>query len=156
MEECVIAVDSDIFDNLSMQLLIASCIGSAALRQWKHFVFCLTLFLFYFASFLLDCPIKAYDPGEVLRYVYWCLIDTAYLATLFILVRKSFAPLYALIISAVLEALAILCHIFRAIDIKLTDATITNYFYSEVITLTNAGFITLAVLPLLCVIVKRK
>lgn len=155
MEECVIAVDSDLFDNLSMQLLLCSVIGSAAMRKWKHFVFCLTLFSFYFLSFLLDCPIKAYDPGEVWRYLYWCLIDITYLATLFFAVVRNKAPLYALITSAALEAIAIFCHIFRAIDIKLTDAAITNYFYSEVIALTNAGFVTLAVLPILCAIVKR-
>tara|TARA_Y100001938_G_C7960914_1_gene364251 strand:- start:223 stop:693 length:471 start_codon:yes stop_codon:yes gene_type:complete len=155
MEECVIAVDSDLFDNLSMQLLLGSVIASAAMRKWKHLAFCFTLFSFYFLSFLLDCPIKAYDPGEVWRYFYWSLIDIVYLGALFFLVARNKAPLYALITSAVLEAIAIFCHIFRAIDIKLTDAAITNIFYSEVIALTNAGFITLAVLPLLCAIVKR-
>lgn len=156
MEACELAVNSDLFDNLSMQLIIASVVASAALKKWRHFAFCLTLFSFYFLSFFLDCPIKAYDPGEVWRYVYWSLIDIAYLATLYVLVIKKKAPLYALIISAVLEVAAILCHIIRAIDIKLTDAAITNYFYSEVIALTNVGFVTLATLPLLCAIIKRK
>ena len=155
MEECVIAVDGDMFDNLSMQLILLSLISSAALRKWRHFAFCFTLFSFYFLSFLLDCPIKASAPGEVWRYFYWSLIDIVYLATLFFLVARKRAPLYALLISAALEAIAIFCHIVRAIDIKLTDAAITNYFYSEVIALTNAGFVTLAVLPLLCAIVKR-
>lgn len=155
MEECVIAVDSDMFDNLSMQLILASIVASAAFRKWRHFTFCTTLFLFYVLSFLLDCPIKAYDPGEVWRYLYWSLIDIVYLAALFLLASRKCAPLYALVISAVLEAIAIFCHIFRAIDIKLTDAAITNYFYSEVIAFTNAGFVTLAVLPLLCAIAKR-
>lgn len=156
MDMCELAVNSDLFDNLSMQLIIVSVVASAALRKWKHFAFCLTLFSFYFLSFFLDCPIKAYDPGEVWRYVYWSLIDIAYLATLFALVIKKKASLYALIISAALEVVAILCHIIRAIDIKLTDAAITNYFYSEVIALTNVGFVTLATLPLLCAIIKRK
>ena len=155
MEECVISVDSDMFDNLSMQLILLSVVSSAAMRKWRHFSFCVTLFFFYFLSFLLDCPIKAYDPGEVWRYLYWSLIDIAYLATLFVLVTKNRAPLYALLVSAALEALAIFCHIFRAIDIKLTDAAITNYFYSEVIAFTNTGFVSLEVLPLLCAIVKR-
>lgn len=156
MEECVIAVDSDLFDNLSMQLLLGSTILSFAMRKWRHFAFCSTLFFFYLLSFLLDCPIKAYDPGEVWRYVYWSLIDIAYLATLYALVNRKMAPLYALVISAVLEVVAILCHILRAIDIKLTDAAITNYFYSEAIAFTNMGFVTLATLPLLCAIIKRK
>lgn len=156
MDMCELAVNSDLFDNLSMQLIIASVVASAALRKLKHFAFCLTLFSFYFLSFFLDCPIKAYDPGEVWRYVYWSLIDITYLATLYVLVIRKKAPLYALIISAALEVVAILCHIVRAIDIKLTDAAITNYFYSEVIALTNVGFVTLATLPLLCAIIKRK
>lgn len=156
MEECVIAVDSDLFDNLSMQLLLGSTILSFAMRKWRHFAFCSTLFFFYFLSFLLDCPIKAYDPGEVWRYVYWSLIDLTYLATLFILVSRNYAPIYALVASAALELVAIMCHVFRAIDIKLTDAAITNYFYSEAIAFTNVGFVTLATLPLLCAIIKRK
>lgn len=156
MEECVVSVDFRFIGDVNIKLILAAAIISAMTKNWKHACYCVALFSFYSFAYQFHCNFKEIDPERVLRYLIWTGIDVVFLSSLYVLVKANLIRAKMLYVCLTLEFAAILAHFTRMIEIQINGGIFTDSFYSEIIMITNVGFVISAIAPsLLGIFIKR-
>lgn len=156
MEQCVINIDGRLLGSINI-IILACCLAITVLsKNFRHAVFVLSLLSFYLFSYSFHCDFKSlsFDPNNVNRYVVWSLIDIVFLLVVYFLCKKKLCDWVVFAVCLFLETVAISMHMIRMVDKQITNYNFSDYFYSEVIQLTNLGFVFLAVLPTLFYFVR--
>lgn len=156
IQECVVATEFAQLRNLNLIAIGLAACACMAVKQYRGLMFALALFSFYCFAASLHCDFKALDPDRVWRYFIWSMIDVAFLALLWGLLKKGLINEVAFVVSCGIEAVAIFAHAIRMADFRLTNYLITDYFYSETIWITNLGYVCLAWLPICLHLVRRQ
>lgn len=156
MHECVFDWSARILDSYNLIVVFLICAISLTVRNANAIGYSLTLLLFYAFSFFFHCDFKSPMYADVWKYVIWATIDLCFILTLCGLVKLKIVQRWVVVAAAVAELFAVTAHIIRAVDNHLWVGRYTDWFYSDLIGLTNLMFILIAVCPLIVHFLERK